>query len=1117
MTLQTLSYPTVVADRLAAATMPPVSDASHISPGTRLGPYTLTDKLGHGASATVYLGHDEASRAFAVKVRRRGQAEMDRRFLREFESMRLLRVGGVVPVHEAGIEDHFLWFSMDRVFGEPFHEPLLDQPHDVKRVNRTVELGRQLATVLASLHEAGFVHRDVKPSNVLVDADDKVHVLDFGIGRYFSDQDTLSNSGEVLGTVPYMAPEQLAGLPTDSKVDLFAMGLMLHEAIAGKRPRPMTTVGWIPKICLERLPALATIFREVPRGLSKLIESLLEVDPRDRPTAREAALELQREGAGLPSAEWPSASFVDPGQWWLPLEGSIGHTEHAPVWTLEGPSGSGRSRIAEQLHRVALLQGTWTLHLRCRIDRVGGPMLELLEVLVARLDDTALAEIIGDAAGSLRQLWPHLPLPLARKASDSPSTGRIVDALARVVARAAEIRPLLLVVHDLERIDRFTARLLPPLAEVAGENLGILLLHESRWATQASRQLVAQLCRVYRAGVMTMPRFSTAVANAVSKSICPAEPSIVVRPTSPRHAVESAWKALAAWRGEAFPESDASLWPPTVRDAPVPLPLYRNLVGRQAESGVWVEVGPDGVHLAGQTARRVANPRLGNLKRSAAALASAWEHTLPDHPDTGDLTTLWLLGGDTDKAWEPAARAAIRAEHYGLYSDARQWLLLLDTLPASAQRSPELSFELANVQARVALRTDPVAVRSSLADVVESLVHNDAHEHRLRVLRAEFSLREGVVRPALVAALRVGSSSSRAPLAVQAAALLVAVRSRVALNQIPEALRDLERAEAVVADLPDPILKVEVSNLKADLAYLQHDLVSCRSLCQDNIRTASEHRYVRGVASAAHRLGGVLRMLGRRREAEHQSRSAREAFAATGDVYLDAETGLALATLLVERGEALSARHLLDETIRRIRGLYLDHLLPRAMRVTLQIATLTGNVTDASVALSSLTGSDDDEVPAVIVRWWRSRGDVGRALAVEGPREARSFGGVMWLVERSRAALTGGQTALAQTEAREALGRAEGLGFSELKTYARLVLGALGDGDDAEWSEVQRSATRSMYTEVFLGALEMDARRRHRSDPAGARTRWRSLLARAQELGYRPGVEEATGWLVEDA
>ena len=178
-----------------------MSDDGTIRPGAKLGPYTLGQELGSGASATVFIAHDAGGRAVAIKARRRGQSDMDRRFLREFESMRLLRVPGVVQVHEAGIEDTILWFSMDQVFGQPFHGPIHALSRIDARVTTTIELGRRLCTVLASLHEAGFVHRDIKPTNVLVDDNNGVHVLDFGIGRYFGEQDTLSNAASCSGAM----------------------------------------------------------------------------------------------------------------------------------------------------------------------------------------------------------------------------------------------------------------------------------------------------------------------------------------------------------------------------------------------------------------------------------------------------------------------------------------------------------------------------------------------------------------------------------------------------------------------------------------------------------------------------------------------------------------------------------------------------------------------------------------------------------------------------------------------------------------------------------------------------------------------------------------------------
>src|SRR5690606_26673977 len=231
-----------------------------------------------------------------------------------------LRLPGVVRVYHAGIEDDLLWFSMDRIVGRHFYEAVHEHLDLERRVTYAIKAGRQLLETLGELHRAGLVHRDVKPSNVLVDTDDNVHVLDFGIVRFFGDRDTTSAAGgQVLGTVPYMAPEQLAGLPFDRTVDLYSAAVMIYESIAGPRPRPKTTVGWIPRICMDKLVPLACLYREVPRGLSSLLEALTGVDPLARPSAQEAVRQLRRIEAGWASDDWPDPPFVDPGEWWTDL------------------------------------------------------------------------------------------------------------------------------------------------------------------------------------------------------------------------------------------------------------------------------------------------------------------------------------------------------------------------------------------------------------------------------------------------------------------------------------------------------------------------------------------------------------------------------------------------------------------------------------------------------------------------------------------------------------------------------------------------------------------------------------------------------------------------------
>lgn len=1093
-----------------------------IEAGTRLGSYTVGSHLGKGATAAVYAATHDDGRTHALKVRRRTRTQLDRRFLREFESMRLLRVPGVVTVHDAGLTEHWLWFSMDLVDGQPLLDALhaeLDLP---ARVARTMVVFKRLCDTLAALHATGYVHRDVKPSNVLVDADDGVHVVDFGIGRFFEEAETLSRTGELVGTLPYMSPEQLGSVPNNERTDLFAVGLMLHEAIAGRRPRPMTTVGWIPRICLERLVPLACLHREVPLGLSKVAERLCAVDPKRRPTAARAAAMLDDVLQDRALPEWPEAPFCDPGDWWTPAEAAASGGSDTRVIVLEGPTGSGRARIAEQVHRTGLLQGTWTHHLRCAVDEMGGPFRSFIESLVDHIDDDDLTEVLGDESLALNQLWPHLPLPtptsLAPQSEHSltaPSTGDLARAVADVIQRASERRGLQIVIADLEQADAFTARVIPELAKRKATRLGLLLLHEHRWATTRSRALIRKLVEDGLATVVPVPPLTEEVASAIASSLCPHMPSQVPAGSTAQYASEVGLAALARWRGETLTPPDASLWPVSVLDRPLPFPVLRALMGRRAAGGPWVRVTTRSVELAGTTARALARSRVASLRHSSQTLAETWERVLGEGARPGDLATLWLLAGQERRAWLPVAHAAIAHDQAGLYAEARRWLILLETLGQTAP-SPELAFSLALARARVALRTDATQLRIELVDAAEQQANTPAELQLVDVIRAEYAQRAGTTRKALVKALHAAAPGEGRSARTAVQALLVAVQARLVLGQLEEAQRDLDRAHALIdGSKQDTGLTVEAGNLQADLAFYRHQLPTCRVLCEQSLRLARSARHHHGEARATARLGDVLRQIGLRREAEKQVRAARDAARLTGDVYLGAATGLALATLLCERGDVLVARHTLDQTIRLVRGLHLVHLMPAATRLALQIAVLRLDPTDAALALDAMQAhaQADPEAAAVLVRWWRLRGDHDRALAVPAPI-GDSFGATHWHLERARTAIAVGKSEIAAREAHQALSLAEQGGYRELKTLARLVLGVVEIVSDAEWRDLKREAAGSLFTEVFLGALELDARRlAQRGDTEGSRGQWLALAARSRELGYRPGMEEAAGWL----
>jgi tRNA A-37 threonylcarbamoyl transferase component Bud32 len=1075
--------------------------------GRTLGPYTLVEMIGAGASAVVYLAKDQAGQEWAVKVRRRGDPAMDRRFLREFESMRLLRLPGVVRVHEAGIEDDALWFSMDLVWGQDFIDVVREERQLSSRVSRALSLGARLFEILGDLHEAGFTHRDVKPSNVLVAKGGDVTVLDFGIGMYFSDQaNTLSQTGQVLGTIPYMAPEQIAGLPVDHRIDLYAGGLMLWESLAGRRPPPATTVGWVSRICTKRLEPLACHYRQVPLGLSKLLEQLTHANPDQRPSASEAAASLHALMAEDTGPEWPDPPFIDPGPWWLELEGCLGLGD-VPVWVLEGDAGSGKSRLAEQIHREGLLQGVWPIHLRCAVDEVGGPIASLLQEL---LNHPEVGDHVFDGvSGLLRRMWPHLPLPGHDLAPQLPSLAEISAAVARVLKATTSRQHVLLVIHNLEQVDDLSAPCIDAIAEHAGMSLGILALHDKRWRTPQSNRLCKHLEK--RGGrKMSTRKLTAAQANQLSSRLSPKIEPPPIKACHPVHAVGNAHRQLARWRGMEPPEP-TNLWAYAVL-SPLPERVAAELGVMNANSP-WVTDAGGGLAPSGETARMWARVGLKSLKDGARDVAAAFDKVLGPSASPEVLAKLYLLARDGNNAWEPVAAAAAAAVRTGRFNDARKWLLVLDTLSRYERQHDR--FALAMVRARVALHTEPGIPRRELVRECEDAASTQIENDLAKILMAEFQLRMGQTRAALVSTLRLASPALEPTPEVAVRALLVAAKCRIALRQHHEASQQLARAQEMVDANGFALLALGVLNLRAELALTRHDLNGSRQLSQRLVRDAATLGDLRGVAWAGRRLGQVLRVLGRRQEAEHHTRSAGDALTETGEIAPLAENGLLLATLMCERGDTVGARVRLDDTIRSIRGLRMDHLLPAAMRVILHIATLRADVSDASIAIAGF-GPDaarlDPEVPATLVRWWRTRGDIDRALAIPGPAE-HTFGHCLWTVERARAALAAGNDELAMSLAGEGLTSATTLRFSELAVYARMLIGVT-DNDDGRWKHTMGRASRSANIELYLGALEMSARRlSRRNDEAGSRMKWRNLRARAEELGYQPGLQEAAGWL----
>jgi hypothetical protein len=260
-----------------------------------LGPYHLREMLGSGGMGVVYLADDtHLRRLVAIKVLRPSLAANPvarERFLREARAAAALEHDHIVTIHHVGEADGVPFLVMPLLRGETLEQRLQREksltPAETRRV------GREVAAALAAAHEHGLIHRDIKPSNIWLEAGSgRVKLLDFGLARAATGEDQLTETGLVVGTPAYMAPEQARGDAVDGRSDLFSLGCVLYRALTGHSP-------FKGPDALAILSALATcdprpareLAPHAPPTLVEVVMKLLAKKPADRyPTAR-AALE----------------------------------------------------------------------------------------------------------------------------------------------------------------------------------------------------------------------------------------------------------------------------------------------------------------------------------------------------------------------------------------------------------------------------------------------------------------------------------------------------------------------------------------------------------------------------------------------------------------------------------------------------------------------------------------------------------------------------------------------------------------------------------------------------------------------------------------------------------
>ncbi len=271
-------------------------------PGSRIGPYEIRGTLGAGGMGTVYRAHDpRLARDIALKVLPENVArdsETLARFAREARAVAALNHPHIVTIHSTEEVDGQPFITMELVEGRSLDELI---PATGVSLIQFFTTSIAIAEALTAAHQKGITHRDLKPGNVMVMASGLVKVLDFGLARGGAlddpaDQVTLmTQAGAVLGTAPYMSPEQVEGRPADPRSDVFSFGIVMHEMATGSRPfTGQTAPSLMLSILKDDPPAISEVRRDFPDGVAQLIGRCLEKNPRDRvQTTQEILIELK--------------------------------------------------------------------------------------------------------------------------------------------------------------------------------------------------------------------------------------------------------------------------------------------------------------------------------------------------------------------------------------------------------------------------------------------------------------------------------------------------------------------------------------------------------------------------------------------------------------------------------------------------------------------------------------------------------------------------------------------------------------------------------------------------------------------------------------------------------
>src|SRR5947209_3137682 len=280
-----------------------------LTSGTRLGRYEIRSKIGSGGMGEVYLAHDtELARTVALKILPAEFITDQKRLQRFFQEARAasaLNHPNILTIYEIGQTESSRFIATEFIDGETLRRRI---SRSTMTIAEALDVAIQVASALSAAHAAGIVHRDIKPENIMLRRDRLVKVLDFGLAKLTEPQsaneiDTsaptkaLVNTepGVVMGTAQYMSPEQARGLAVDERTDIWSLGVVPYELVAGATPfKGQTASDTIASILKTEAPPLSRLVPEAPAEMERIVSKALEKEAGDRyQTSRDLLVDLR--------------------------------------------------------------------------------------------------------------------------------------------------------------------------------------------------------------------------------------------------------------------------------------------------------------------------------------------------------------------------------------------------------------------------------------------------------------------------------------------------------------------------------------------------------------------------------------------------------------------------------------------------------------------------------------------------------------------------------------------------------------------------------------------------------------------------------------------------------